>query len=284
MESSIFSTVTRHGVTVMVICQTVEYEWDTEFSRLHQTRLKKKTDNKTARWSDIRQTMNFVQHNTMLRLLLVRCTKLVYFDNAVLYSDINDTLHTRFEICCQRPMDLFDITLTYIYHLVLTPSNKKWRDGVREQTMAFSHFIRLQVVKFDSVSRYYFDIPFPVFFFIVFTCRISIWASNYPSTQHSMHSAVVTSLTEKLKTITRGNFVWGEPEVKGAVFCITISLSHFPVWIPLVRSLCLSGYKGCGWGWGYVMEICLTGPLVYEMTDVHNPFAAYQHENDNNWR
>jgi len=32
-----------------------------------------------------------------------------------------------------------------------------------------------------------------------------------------------------------------------------------------------------------MMEICLTGPLVYEMTDVHNPFAAYQHENDNNW-
>jgi len=28
-----------------------------------------------------------------------------------------------------------------------------------------SHFIRLQVVKRDSVSRYYFDIPFPVCFF-----------------------------------------------------------------------------------------------------------------------
>jgi len=44
-----------------------------------------------------------------------------------------------------------------------------------------------------------------------------------------MHSAVLTSLTEKLKTITGGNFVWGELEVKGVVLCIAISLSHFPV-------------------------------------------------------
>lgn len=63
-------------------------------------------------------------------------------------------------------MNLSDIT-EFLHHQ--TKKKKKVVGEERERpAMATSHFMRLQVVKFDSINRYYFDIPFPVCFFIVF--------------------------------------------------------------------------------------------------------------------